>query len=51
MVQTVGLLTLLAVEVDMQVVVNLIVMAMTKLIAYTVATILYHVYQMLFAEQ
>ena len=51
MVQTVGLLTLLAVEVDVQVVVDIVVMAVAKLVAYPVASILNDVYQMLFAKQ
>ena len=51
MVETVGLLTLLAVEMDMQVVVNVVVMTVAKLVANTVATILDDVYQMLFTEE
>jgi len=44
MLQTVGLVTLFTVEMYVQVVVNLVMTAVTKLIAHTVATVLYHVY-------
>ena len=51
MVQTVGLLTSLAIEMDVQVVVNTVMAAMTQLIAHSVTTILNDVYQVVFAEQ
>ena len=44
MVETVGLMALFTVEMNVQVVVYLVMMAMTKLIAHSVATVLYHVY-------
>lgn len=51
MVETVGLLTPFAIEMDVQVVVNTVMVAMTQLIAHAVTTILNDVYQVVFAEQ
>ena len=51
MVETVGLLTPFAIEMDVQVVVNTVMAAMTQLIAHAVTTILNDVYQVVFTEQ
>ena len=49
-IKTISLLALLAIEVGVQIVIMIIVMTMAELIACTVASSLYGMYKMMFAE-
>ena len=46
-----GLMTMLTIKMSMHVVIVVVVMTHTQLIAYTVAPVLYHVQQVMLAEE
>ena len=50
-VQTKGLMTMLTIKMSVHVVIVVVVMTHTQLIAYTVAPVLYHVQQVMLAEE